>query len=52
MEHVVNFPQLWELEFVGDQGENVCDSEWSFYFGSELGIWKGSFEVSSFKPYL
>ena len=52
MEHVVNFPRLWELEFVGDRGEYFHDGEWSFLLGSELGIWKGSFKVSSFKPYL
>ena len=52
MERVVNFPRLWESEFVGDGGKYFCDGEWSFSFGSEFGIQKGSFEVSSFKPYL
>ena len=52
MECVVNFPQLWESEFVGDGGEYSCDGEWSFSLGSEFGIRKGSFKVLSFKPYL
>ena len=51
MEHVVNFPRLWESEFVGDGGEYFHDSEWSFPFGGELGVRKRSLEVSSFKPY-
>ena len=51
MEHVVDFPQLWESEFVGDWREDFCNSEQSFSFGSELGIWKGPFKVSSLKPY-
>ena len=52
MEHVVNFPQLWESEFIGDRGKYFCDGEWSFLLGSKLGVWKRSLEVSSFKPYL
>ena len=52
MECVVDFPRLWELEFVGDRGEHFRDGEWSFSFGSELGMWKGLFKVSAFKPYL
>ena len=48
MECVVNFPRLWESEFVGDGGEYFCDGEWSFLFSGELGIWKGAFEISSF----
>ena len=48
MERVVNFPRLWESEFVGNRGEHFRDGEWSFSFGGELGIWKGSLEVSSF----
>ena len=51
MERVVNFPQLWESEFVGDRGEYFRDGEWSFSLGSELGVRKRSLEVSSFKPY-
>ena len=52
MERVVNFPQLWESEFIGDGGEDFRDSEWSFSLGSKLGIWKRLLEVSSFQPYL
>ena len=43
MECVVNFPQLWESEFVGDGGKDFCDNEWSFSFGSELWVWGGMF---------
>ena len=52
MEHIMNFPRLWELEFVGDGREYFCDGEWSFLLGSELGVWKRSLEILSFKPYL
>ena len=48
MEHVVNFPQLWESEFIGDRGKYFCDGERSFLLSSELGIWKGLLEISSF----
>ena len=51
MEHVVNFPRLWESEFVGDRSEYFCNGEWSLPLGSELGVRKRSLEVSSFKPY-
>ena len=51
MEHVVNFPRLWELEFVGDGGKYFHDGEWSFSLGSKLGVRKRSLEVLSFKPY-
>ena len=51
MERVMNFPRLWESEFIGDRGEYFCDGEWSFSFSSEFGIWKGALEVASFKPY-
>ena len=51
MEHVVNFPRLWESEFVGDGGKYFCDGEWSLSLGSELRVRKRSLEVSSFKPY-
>ena len=43
MERVVNFPQLCMSEFVGDGGKDFCDNEWSFSFGSELGVWEGAF---------
>ena len=48
MECVVNFPQLWESEFIGDGREYVHDGEWSFSFSSELRVWKRSLEVLSF----
>ena len=48
MECVVNFPRLWESEFIGDRGEYFCDSERSFPFDSELGIWERSLKVLSF----
>ena len=48
MERVVNFPRLWESEFIGDRGEYFRDGEQSFPFSSELGIWKRSLELSSF----
>ena len=48
MEHVMNFPQLWESEFIGDRGEYFCDGERSFPLSSELGIWEGPLEISSF----
>ena len=48
----MDFPQLWESEFIGDRGEYFHDGEWSFSFGSELGIRKGPFQVLSLKPYL
>ena len=48
VERVVNFPRLWESEFIGDWGEYVCDGEWSLSFGGKLGVWEGPFEVSSF----
>ena len=51
MERVVNFPQLWELEFIGDGGKYFCDGEWSFSLGSELWVWKRLLEVLSFWPY-
>ena len=51
MECVVDFPCLWESEFVGDRREDFCDSEWSFPLGSELGIWKGVFKMASLEPY-
>ena len=51
MEHVVDFPQLWESEFVGDGGEYFCDGEWSFSLGSKLQVQKRPLEVSSLKPY-
>ena len=51
MERVVNFPRLWESEFIGDGGEYVRDGEWPFSFGSELGVWERLLKVSSFKPY-
>ena len=43
----MNFPQLWESEFIGDRGEYFCDGEWSFPLGSELGIRERSLEVLS-----
>ena len=49
MECVVNFPRLWESEFVGDRGKDFCDSEWSFPLGGKLGIWKRTFKMLSFK---
>ena len=52
MECVVNFPRLWELEFIGDRGKYFHDGEWSFLLGSELQVQKRSFEVLSLKPYL
>ena len=48
MERVVNFPQLWESEFIGDGGEYFRDGEWSLSFGSELGVWERPLKVSSF----
>ena len=48
MERVVDFPQLWESEFIGDGREYFCDGKWSFSFSSELRVWKRSLEVSSF----
>ena len=48
MERVVNFPRLWESEFVGDGGEYFRDGEWSFLLSSELGVWERPFKVSSF----
>ena len=24
------FPQLWELEFIGDGGKYFCDGEWCY----------------------
>ena len=48
MEHVMNFPQLWKSEFIGDRGEYFCDGERSFPLSSELGIWEGPLEISSF----
>ena len=51
VEYVVNFPRLWESEFVGDGGEYFCDGEWSFLLGSEFGVRKGSLKVSSLQPY-
>ena len=48
MERVVNFPRLWESEFIGDGGKYVCDGEWPFSFGSELGVWERLLKVSSF----
>ena len=48
MECVVNFPRLWESEFIGDGGEYFRDGEWSFSFSSELGIRERPFKVSSF----
>ena len=50
MEHVVNVPGLWELEFVCDGGKYCGDGEWAFSFGRELGIREGALKVSSFKP--
>ena len=48
MERVVNFPRLWESEFVGDGGEYFRDGEWSFSFSGELRVRKGTLEVASF----
>ena len=48
MECVVNFPRLWESEFIGDRGEYVNDGKWSFSFGSEFGVWERPLKVSSF----
>ena len=48
MEHVMNFPRLWESEFIGDGGKYFRDGEWSFLFSSELGIWERPFKVTSF----
>ena len=48
MERVVNFPRLWESEFVGDGGEYFRDGEWSFPFSGKFRVWKGTFEVASF----
>ena len=48
MERVVNFPRLWESEFIGDRGKYFCDGEWSFPLSSEFGIWKRPLEISSF----
>ena len=47
VERVVNFPRVWESEFIGDRGEYFRDGEWSFPFSSEFGIWKGAFEIAS-----
>ena len=47
MECVMDFPQLWELEFVGDQREDLCDGEQSFSLGGKLWVWERSFEVLS-----
>ena len=47
MECVVNFPRLWESEFISDRGEYFRDCEWSFPFGGELRVWKGTLEVAS-----
>ena len=52
MECVVNFPRLWESEFISDWGEYFRDCKWSFSFGGELGVWKGTLEVACLKPYL
>ena len=46
VECVVNFPRLWESEFIGDGGEYFCDGEWSFPFSSELGVRERSLKVS------
>ena len=51
MERVVNFPRLWESEFIGDGGEYFCDGERSFSFGGKFGVRKGSLKVSSLQPY-
>ena len=48
MERVVNYPRLWESEFVGDGGEYFRDGEWSFPLSSKLRVWKRSFEISPF----
>ena len=48
MERVVDFPRLWESEFIGDRGKYFHDGEWSFLLSSELGVWKRSLEISSF----
>ena len=48
MECVVNFPRLWESEFISDRGEYFRDGERSFSFSGELGIWERSLKVSSF----
>ena len=48
----MNLPQLWELEFVGDRGEDFSDSEWSFLLGGKLGVWKRAFKMLSLEPYL
>ena len=48
----MNFPRLWESEFVGDGGEYFCDGEWSLSLSGKLRIWERSLEVSSFQPYL
>ena len=48
MERVMDVPQLWELEFIGDRGEYFRDGEWSFSLSSELRVWKRLLEVSSF----
>ena len=47
MERVVNFPRLWEPEFIGDRGKYLRDGEQSFLFSSKLGIWKRLLEISS-----
>ena len=48
MKRVVNFPRLWESEFIGYWGEYFRDGERSFLLSSELGIWKRSLEISPF----
>ena len=50
MEHVMDVPGLWEMEFVCDGGEYSGDSEWAFLFGCELRVWEGALKVSSFEP--
>ena len=48
VECVVNFPRLWESEFVGDRREYFCDGEWSLSLGSKLWVWERPLKVSSF----
>ena len=50
MEHVMNVPGQWEVEFVCDWGEYSGDSERAFSFGCKLGVQEGAPKVSSFEP--
>ena len=51
MECVVDFPQLWESEFVGDRRKYFCDGKRSFLLSGKLQVRKRPLEVSSLKPH-